>query len=77
MLLEHPSDGKGRGHPCGHPFPEAFDAEVDCWIPRLGDDNERLTPIEDLKEVMIAPTSHQETKICTFITEEEENELID
>lgn len=33
----------------GSPFPEALDANIDGWDPRLGSNNERLMPTEDLK----------------------------
>lgn len=58
---------------------EALDRHVDYWDPRLGTNNERLTPttIEDLKEVNIGPLAHRVTKIGTSVTEKEECELLD
>lgn len=43
----------------GVPLPEALDAHVDGWDPQIGMDNERLTPIEDLREIWINISSHK------------------
>lgn len=61
----------------GAPFSKVPNTDLNCWDPRLGTDVERLTPIEDLKEVLIGPLPHQVTKIGTSLTEEEKHELID
>lgn len=59
------------------PLPKALDVDTDSWDPRLGVDNERLTPIEDLKEVRIYHSDHQVMKIGTSLSIEEERDLFD
>lgn len=59
----------------GDPSPKLV-ADTDIWDPRLGKDNERLTPTEDLKEVWIGPSTHQVTKIGISLNEEEARELV-
>lgn len=43
----------------GVPLPEALNAHVDGWDPKIGMENETFTPIEDLREVRINLSSHQ------------------
>lgn len=57
--------------------PEAPNANFDFWDPRLGTNNERLAPMEDLNKVRIGPSPYQATKIGTSLSEEEEHELVD
>lgn len=59
------------------PLPEKLDADIDSWDPRLSMENERLTPLENLKEVRINLSAHQVTKIDISLTKEEEHELVD
>lgn len=61
----------------GVPLPEDLDANINFWDPRLGANNKRLTPMEDLEEVKICPSTHQVTKIGTSFSEEEEHKLVD
>lgn len=51
--------------------------DIRCWDLRLGAGAIRLTPTEDLKEVHIGSYIHQVTKIVTFLSGEEERELVD
>lgn len=51
--------------------------EFEGWDPRLGAGAERLTPIEDLKEVWIGPHIHQVTKTNISLYAEEKRELVD
>lgn len=61
----------------GDPLPKALDIDTNSWDPRLGRENERLVPTEDLKEVWISPSAHRVTKIGTSIAKEEECEIVD
>jgi hypothetical protein len=44
--------------------------------PREDFQQERIEPMEDLKEVPIGPEAHQTTKIGTFLSQEEETALV-
>lgn len=59
------------------PLSEASNIDLKCWDSRLSVEAERLTPIEDLKEVHIGPFGHQLTNISTSLFQEEEHELVD
>lgn len=59
------------------PFPIAQDTDTTGWDPRLGVENERLTPTKDLKDVQIGPLAHHVTKIGTSLFEEEGRKLDD
>lgn len=59
------------------PLQEKLDVDIDSWDPRLSVENERLTPLENLKEVRINLSAHHVTKINTSLTKEEERELVD
>lgn len=59
------------------PLPEALDTGINFWDRKLGYDNERLAPTNDLKEDMICPLTHQVTKLSISFIEEEEHELFD
>lgn len=43
--------GKEESVLVGVPLPGTLEVDTDSWDLRLGGDNERLTPIKDLKEV--------------------------
>lgn len=77
MLSEQPDGREGRARPCGRPLPEALDAYIDCWDPKMGANKERLIPLKDYKKVWIGPSAHQVTKIGYSLTEEGDHELVD
>lgn len=54
-----------------------MDADTDSCDLRQGMDNERLTPIWDLEEVQIGPSTHQVTMIGTSLFKEEKHKLVD
>lgn len=76
MLPEQSDGGKGRACPYGHPHLEVFDAYIDCWDPKLGAENERIMPTEDLMEVRIGPSTHQVIKVCISLIKEEKHNLV-
>lgn len=39
-------------------YPKVSGTKVENWDPRLGIENERLTPTEDLKDFQISPFNH-------------------
>lgn len=47
------------------------------WDLRLGMENERLMPTEDLKEVQIGHLGHRVIKIVTSLPKKEERKLVD
>lgn len=53
MLPEYPGNRDGRAPPCGFPFSKVSNEDLNCWDPKQGVDVERLTPMEDFKEVQI------------------------
>lgn len=60
----------------GIPFP-AQCTDTASWDLRLGMENERLMPIEDLKEVQIGHLGYWVIKIATSFPKEEEQKLVD
>lgn len=56
-------------------FPEARDIWTIGWDPRLGVENERLMPTEDMKEVQISHSAYRVTKIGILLSKEYESKL--